>query len=355
MAGLKISDYPYGKKFDVGSTLDGHDRVMENCDRVNEATLDYTRDAELAGGAALADDGLIDMPTADASATYKDVTCYPEGTELSIYYSSDKYQYNTKNVPTMTFEFIQNGQVVATRSEGVYAHAMRIEDRERTVLYLDSDMAGTYDIRIKVNKDYVRLSKLVYNPINYAEKAATSDYPLDGDTITLGSWDHCLDCNDAGPRTNIKLEGANVIAKTNFTIHDTNEHRPVYENRLFTHDASVVTMRVGCAHDYANGYIDIYVDSMSAGPVATFDILSYYRPHSSWEFKNMTAKMNRVIPAGIHTVYVVYHGYKHPTSDVNDAPFGITDSHWLSFHNGETYTKTTPTVAEAEAAAAAQQ
>ncbi len=189
----------------------------------------------------------------------------------------------------------------------------------------------------------------MFTPLDFAAKAAASDYPLDGDTITLGSWDHCLDCGDKGPRTQVYLEGARVLAKTNFTIHDTNTHQLVYENRVFTQDTSVLSMRFATAGGYANTIVDIYVDDRTE-PVASFDCMDYRQPESmDWFATILTLKMNRVIPAGVHTVYVFYRGYQHPRSDLGydyNRDYGVTDSYWLSFHNGETYTTTSPKLSE---------
>ncbi|MBO4897868.1 MAG: DUF1565 domain-containing protein [Clostridia bacterium] len=164
MEGLTVKDYPFGKMFDVGSTVDGHSRIMANYERANEKYIFLAEGAELQNGAKIGDDGAIDMPSPYSSITFKDVSLSDSGTELSICYVADRLLADLKNPPEITVEFIKDGNVTETRYVNAFSCGKELSDVDRTMLYLKPETAGTYDVRIRVNKSFVRPIKLLSAP-----------------------------------------------------------------------------------------------------------------------------------------------------------------------------------------------
>lgn len=341
--GLNINDYPYGKPFDVGSTLENEERFMKNYDRLNTEFITLADEAVLEGGATLAEDGFVDMPTADASITFPDVKLGEKGSELTLFYASDIYKFSKDATPNFTIEFIKDGEVVTTRYESAAMHIVKIDDLARLVMYLPGELSGTYDIRVKVTEDYIRPCKLMVADCDYLTEAANSSYPLDGDMIQLGTWDNCLDCGGVGPRTNFKTEELNVLNKTNMTISESNQHKLVYNNRHITKDATKMTMRLGSSWEYSNSYVDVYVDSIYGTPIATFDLHDYIPPGGGhgWTTVYVTVDLAKTLTAGEYDFYVVFRGHANDDPSIT-TEFGVADAHWISFHNGETYQGSTP-------------
>lgn len=342
IAGLTISDYPYGKPFNVGSTLENKERFMMNYDRVNEAVTVLAQDAVLEGGATLATDGFIDMEGTDPSVTFKNVNLGEEGSEMSLYYASDKYKFNINNIPQFTIDFIKDGKVVSTRYEQAFMHMTMLNNLSRLTIYLPAELKGSCDVRVKINSDYIRLCKLISVDCDYAEQVKNSPYPMDGDMLLLGSWDACV-CSRGcpGPRTKKQTEEIQVIAKTNMSIHDTNTHQLLYKNRHIDKDATKMTMRIGSQREYANTYVKVYADTKSGEPIAQFDLTDYITWNEiGWKTKVITIDLNRTLTAGDHDLYVVYEGHSNGGHKYQTT-FGVTDSYYIAFHNGETF-KNTP-------------
>lgn len=344
--GLKINDYPSGKPFDVGSTLEVENRggrFMKNYDRLNTEFITLADEAVLEGGAVIADDGMVDMPTGDASITFKDITFGDEGTELTLFYSSDMFKYSKEAMPTMTIDFIKDGKVVESRYEPVAMHLVRMDKLARVLLYLPADLKGTYDVRVKVDKDYVRICKLMVADCNFMEVAAGYQYPLDGDIIQTGTWDACLDCANQGPKTSFRTEEQNVLNKTNMSISQSNQHKLLYKARHITRDATKMTVRISSSWEYSNSYVEVYKDSMRGTPIASFDLHEYIPVGGGhgWTTVYPTIDLTEPLKAGTYDFYLVFKG--HPNDDPSiKTEFGVADCHWFAFHNGETYQGSTP-------------
>ncbi len=344
--GLEVKDYPFGKPFDVGSTLEVENRggrFMKNYERLNTEFITLAEQAVLEGGAVMAEDGMVDMPTGDASVTFKDITFGDEGTELTLFYSSDMFKYSKDAMPTMSFDFIKDGKVVESRYEPVAMHLVRMDKLARVLLYLPADLKGTYDVRVKVDKDYVRICKLMVADCNFMEVAAGYQYPLDGDIIQTGTWDACLDCANQGPRTSFKTEEQNVLNKTNMSISNSNQHKLLYKARHITRDATKMTVRISSSWEYSNSYVEVYKDSMRGTPIASFDLHQYIPVGGGhgWTTVYPTIDLTEPLKAGTYDFYLVFKG--HPNDDPSiTTEFGVADCHWFAFHNGETYQGSTP-------------
>ena len=222
-------------------------------------------------------------------------------------------------------------------------HVSILYNQSKLEMLLPGDLSGTYDVRLRVNQDYVRPSRLMYLDCDYLAEAAIYQYPVDGDMVMLGTWDDCLCCT-GGPRTRTSTDDVSVQNKNVFTIHDTNQHKMYYKARNISNDATKVTMKIGSSENYSNTYVDIYADSISVEPIATFDLQDYIPVgYEGWRTVYVTLDLNETLKAGTHDFYVVYRGHKSLKSDVT-REYGITDSYWISFHNAETYKVSSPKI-----------
>ncbi|MBO4897439.1 MAG: hypothetical protein J5590_03985 [Clostridia bacterium] len=369
---LTYKDYPYGKPFNAGAVRDGDSRFMLNYDRVSENNIRLAENNTLPGGSSdattfssdiekVSDDGFVDLNSKDSTVTFHNVVCGSKGTELSLYYAGDKYEFEKQSkavinsynktrkqyIPEITFTFDYGNRTKEIKAKA-FAQGEYLDNQARLILYLDKDMAGVCDVTVSVSQNengdpiFIRPDKLVFADIDYEAKATSPDcpYPYDGTTILLGSFDSWVSGGDALP-VYLKTDDELIDKGTNWMLHETYSRKPIYKNRRIEKDSSKISMRFSTGGQYSYCNINIYVQgktdsgtTVSKTLVKKINIQDYVAPQNEqWKTVILTENLDQTVKAGTYDIYVEYQGYGNAAS----GQYGTTDSHWISFHNGETF------------------
>ncbi|MBO4896800.1 MAG: hypothetical protein J5590_00700 [Clostridia bacterium] len=349
-------DYPYGKPFDVGSTRDGHRRFMLNYNDDADCAIRYAgeaADATLSSNASLGEDGFVTLPSSSDYIDFKNVKFYDTGTEFSIFYSSDRYQYGTNvgteakpryesAIPKFTIELRNGNSVVRTITEDVYSHATNLENESRFIMYFKPQTTATYTVRLKVDKNYVRPCKLMSAKLDFNAKAQEDwPYPFDGDTFLFGPLPNTNGYNE---NENLKLDDLSIHNKINHSFGDVSTSYFTISSKYFTSSENKVSIKISTDYHYTNGVIKVYENSrIQRNLLAEFNLADYIQPTADgnaavWRPFVLTKTMNKTLAQGNHTIYVVFDKYDQ------SGAYPTVSAFWISFHSRD-FSGSSPTLA----------
>lgn len=303
---MRVSDFPKGRPFFAGSSLDGSERFMTNYEIVTTEAGPY-----------FADNYTVDTSANKEVYRFEDVDIPADQyTQFSLYMMREENKSKDFYITVKAYD--QTGNLVESEKYENSFQDTRFytEDMHRGFALLPPMAAGKYDIEFELDGDYTDVLSM------RADKAS-SVYELmfRDDMIFGGSWDDYVSGEGEGERLALKSSqtyaAANIEAGTWWPAGDCWDHTIYYRDRHVTGgDTLKVIQSTGAPYDGST--VNLYVDSLNSEPIATYVV-----EDSGWGSKEREIKLNRPLEDGTYTFIWKFEGQSKCSTLVN---FSFFDS-----------------------------
>lgn len=300
---LNMSDYPGGKAFNAGSSLNGDERFMIN---YNELSSGVEKDY-LPVNVSNTEDNTAKV------YRFENVNLPSNGINyLTLYFKLD----SVMDTAFFTDVKVYDGSNLIAETSGSLSSKTRdiwwqtgwweqeIADR---CITLPEVKAGKYTVEITAFDKAIDIYRIRADKQVYVDEAFSTDSVLEP-----GSWDsYSKNCNEG----HIELGRSSTIQRGGLYTRDfktimsnTWDYTIAYRNRTLKDTVYGIDMVYTTGGEWAGSELEIYVDSLTSEPIGTATLSAHPANPNGWIRQNIQINFTQPVESGTHTFYLKFNG-----------------------------------------------
>ncbi len=310
-ADFPVSYYPGSWPIDFGARKDGDPMYTKNYDRRRDAYITNLANQELSGGAFVDENGFVNLPTEEVEIWINNAELPASGAEIYFYYTSNKFEYKSSNVPSVYIELFDGDKSLGTISNRFFGHNEYRHMISRGVVYLPSGYESANRMKIFTNASNIKFANIGINPIDYDTVSKEKLIPLDVQVIPGGSYErvdifHGMEYGAPSSNNLLTEKAGNEL--TYWSAGETRQNGFYYKNVRIGKKCDEVLFAGSTNGTYGQTRLDIYIGSdMSGEKIAEIDCSGVWRKGQSWHYEVVRGKVFKEIEPGIYDFYIKFN------------------------------------------------
>lgn len=303
--------YPGSWPFQYGIRREGDPMFTKNYDRRRDDYIINLGNQQLVGNASLDENGFISLPTMEDAVIVNNVELPDSGAEIYLYYTSNKFEYKSSNVPNIYIELFDGDKSLGTISNRFFGHNEYRYMISRGVVYLPSGYGNANKMRIFTDAENMKFANIGINPIDYDVVNAEKTIPMDVQVIPGGSYDRVdlFHGTQYGAPSGSDLLTEKAGAElTYWSTGETRQNGFYYKDRLIGKTCDEVLFTGSTNGTYGQTKLDIYLGSdMTGEKIGEIDCSGVWKKGQSWHYEVVRGKMFRELEPGKYDFYIKFN------------------------------------------------
>ncbi len=306
-----VNYYPGSWPIDYGVRREGDEMFTKNYDRRRDDYIVNLANQEMRDGAFVDENNFVNLPTEDAGIVINDISLPATGAEIYVYYTSNKFEYNSTNVPNIWIELFDGDKSLGTINNRFFGHNEYRYMISRGVVYLPSGYENADSMRIFTDAENIKFSNIGINPFDYEAVNATKTIPMDVQVIPGGSYDrvdifHGVEYGAPSGHDTLTEKAGEEL--TYWSTGNTRQNGFYYKDVRIGKLCDEVLFTGSTNGTYGQTKLDIYIGSdMSGEKVAEVDCSGTWKKGMSWHYEVVRGTVLRDIEPGVYDFYIKFN------------------------------------------------